>query len=419
MQLLSGIQVNAMIFGFTLCGYGVISFLVADSEKSQSVTIPYRVLVLLLNLILVLYNLKVIYPEKRNLSFNTLACLLRKTEIISTLFFVSCYSFRVVYDVFVRTDILLWQEPQQYILFWFFITLIPSLNFLFLDDSKYEHYLIISWLFHCLIGGLAIFSSPSLSDNYTGRLSEVALNSISLGQFGTSLFLLSMILWLRYSAILGFAYRKWYFLYPVGSVIGIITTMLSGSRSSITASLICFSLILFTAKTTGFKTILFGMFLLLAVGLSAIYSLSQGSLFIDRMFLFKDEFDPTGTGRGFIYDKTLKTISECIVAGCGIELPGGGYPHNLILESFLPFGFVGGALFIGIVGFALRKALGLLFDLKSKWSWLGILFIQYTILGLSSGSLYGSSVFWYLLFAILGVDHRKTTNFYLASHTKT
>jgi hypothetical protein len=128
-----------------MCGYGAISFLVKDVATSQAITIPYRIVVLVLSLFLLLFNFGIVYPQKKYLAEGYNSTSAENPVRVLTFVFLLCYSFRLIYDVFMRTDSVLFMEDRnQYIIIWFFITLIPGANFFFLDKLKVilvNHYL--------------------------------------------------------------------------------------------------------------------------------------------------------------------------------------------------------------------------------------------------------------------------------------
>jgi hypothetical protein len=405
-------QPNILIFAITMCGYGIISFLVSNPLLSQAVTVPYRAVILIANLFLLLVNLGIFGQQKQHLKYDK-SKFIKKPIFVITFIFLLFYSFRLVYDVLIRTDTILFMpDRSQYIVIWFFITLIPSLNFLFLDNSKTDKYLLLTWLLHLLIGVLGIFLSPENGDEFqgkSGRLAGVVLNSISLGGYGVSLAILSLYIWLREKDLLKILTNKdksWSFIYLVGISIGVTVVILAASRGAIIQLSILIFLVVFTSGKIDGKTVMTVLFLALAVGMSTLYGLDRGSSFIDRMLLSGDEYDPTGEGtRGSVIDIAIKDISDNLLTGVGIELRQGGYPHNVIVESFLPFGLIGGVVFTFVFCYALVKSFKLLVDRNNGWSWLGLMFIQSALMSVSSGCIYSYSQFWCLLLAVIGIDY--------------
>jgi O-antigen ligase len=164
--------------------------------------------------------------------------------------------------------------------------------------------------------------------------------------------------------------------------------------------------------------------LLLIIGLFGFgvsFALEQGSGSIERIFATEEElsgtsrFSGTENSRLYLYSLVLEKVEKNPLFGFGLELPDGlGYPHNLILESFLALGILGGLMFIILQIYMLFQAFALLKhknSYKAAWGWLGILFIQYFIASMSSGSIYGSYVLWYLMFAVLVIVNTDDVQF--------
>ncbi|MBM4258951.1 MAG: hypothetical protein FJ147_24005 [Deltaproteobacteria bacterium] len=80
------------------------------------------------------------------------------------------------------------------------------------------------------------------------------------------------------------------------------------------------------------------------------------------------------------------------------------YPHNLLVESFMATGMFGGGAFLWLLLLGLRAALRLIWR-SHEHGWIGLLFIQMTVYGCFSGSLWSLSGFWYMLAAVLVYGH--------------
>jgi O-antigen ligase len=99
-------------------------------------------------------------------------------------------------------------------------------------------------------------------------------------------------------------------------------------------------------------------------------------------------------------DSRIEMYSDCWnqflsspLWGSGIvEKNTGFYPHNVLLESFMSTGLIGGLIFIVLSLFLIQKSIFLLKNYALGWS--GLLAIQYYIASLFSGSLFGSSNMW-------------------------
>lgn len=408
------VTLESLNFCITLWGYGIIAFLVSNPSVSQTITIPYRAFVLAVNVFFILKNLGCFNSQLKNPFYSRISWLSKNKIFLLFIFFLILYSFRIIYETTGQSSISL--PPIQYILFWFCITLLPGLGFLYLDISKCKAYLIISWISLTIIGFNILLLNPDKSDFFFqgGRFSAAALNPISLGQYASSLSLVSLFLWLKAKDI--FAPR----LQPILTVASIITTIigtigvfLSGSRGPLISLAICFLVLLFYSQKLNLKSFLRLTLFIICVSLAFSFALEKSTGFIDRLFQLNEELSSTGSARHYysrknLYSIAFQTIDKNLFLGFGAELPDQlGYPHNLILESFLSTGLIGGSIFVFLLIYFTVQSL-LILSPKSKsseWGWLGILFIQYLISGLFSGSIYSSSILWYLMFSIMVISN--------------
>jgi O-antigen ligase len=413
-------------FSFTLWGYGIISFLASDSLTTQLITVPYRAIVLFLNLCLIVINLDLIKIKARYGLSTPIKSLTNKRISILFVTFIIFYSIRVLYDTTGSGSTA--ENPGTFLLLWFPITLIPAINFLYIDFSKSNKYLIYSWIFLCIIGAGILSLSPSQSEQFAsqgGRLSNLALNPIALGNYAGSLVLLALFISLNQKAVFSGLVGKFSkIVFPATAAIGVAGVFLSGSRGPLISLLICVLILFLTSSQKTKMGLKFVVTLLLIIGLFGFgvsFALEQGSGSIERIFATEEElsgtsrFSGTENSRLYLYSLVLEKVEKNPLFGFGLELPDGlGYPHNLILESFLALGILGGLMFIILQIYMLFQAFALLKhknSYKAAWGWLGILFIQYFIASMSSGSIYGSYVLWYLMFAVLVIVNTDDVQF--------
>jgi O-Antigen ligase len=403
-------DIRRIIFSLTIFGYGLFAFAVTD-QNTQAVTIPYRVLVLVINIALFLRDFKILNSVKKKQAVNVSPNL---TKAISTLvyLFIFTYSCRLIHSVYISNNLLLFPDKFQYILYWFFIFLVPGINFLFVDTFRSDKYFYATWIVLALIGFSSLFLDVNSASNQfssMGRLALAAVNPIMLGHYGTSLFLLSL-----YEMLNNKQHRELHpkagsnTIFLLTSIVGLVVALMASSRGPLLAMIICTVVMVITSQRKNGLNVKFLsslIALLLCFALVASFSLKEDNQILDRIYSASDEVDSSDSrSRGYLYETAVKTFLEYPLTGFGIELPNGeGYPHNLILESFLSLGICGGIVFIIITTFATISSIKLLLSKNSCWGWIGILFIQYFIAGFSSGSLYGANIFWYLLLAIIGI----------------
>jgi hypothetical protein len=399
-----------IIFALTFCGYGVISFFISSSESSQLLTIPYRAAIIFLNSCLLLVNIGIFTSKtKKKDGINSIESIFQRKSFFLILFlFVFIYSCRIVFDTLVRQDEYLALESSAYLLFWFFISLIPGLNYLFLDSKNPRQYLLVIWIFHLMIAIEAIMMNPSSQSEFflaNDRASNMALNPISLGHYGASLCIMSFFNWINFNPLKSRGNILIKSFYLVTTFIGLYITLIAASRGPLIGMLICLALIFVTDKKIKISKSI-GILGIIFCSIFIIILLGDGNSIFNRFSLISEEIDTSGDySRGSLYLTSISFILDNFTMGFGIELPNGlGYPHNLIVESFLSLGLVGGILFSTLFITSILQSLKLLVNRDNQWGWLGLIFIQYAIGSMFSGSLYGSSPFWYSMFAVNGIS---------------
>ena len=252
---------------------------------------------------------------------------------------------------------------------------------------------------------------PVSNINTQTRLSASALNPISLGQQSATLMLLSIYIIYNYDQIISLIER---ILLLFSGLAGLVLLLLSGSRGPVICSIICLVLLFINIKVRGYKTNKLLIVILATITIISFvisFAISSGnSLFLSRFLDTlngNDFYSGKFVQRPELYDLAIQLIADNPIFGYALELPKFGYPHNLILESFLTTGIFGGFLFVIIYSYTFVKALSMIFDKNNTWSWMAIIYIQSAVSIMFSGSLYSSNTFWYLTFAIIGFKKYK------------
>jgi O-antigen ligase len=243
----------------------------------------------------------------------------------------------------------------------------------------------------------------NLDDTYwpsTGRLGTEALNPISLGHLATTLVVFSTYVLTRAQNM------------SVGGVVGNSVIMLTGlvvlvltaSRGPLLALMVTELILVFSVFRKGQMTrrnILVALLILIAsVIASAHYLFVPGS---EIGAHFNNRGEDTVKMRLEVLSAAWRSFAEAPLFGSGLELNEyGGYPHNVVLESFMATGIVGGTVFSILIFFTFMKALRVV-RYSEAYCWVGLLFIQYIIGSLVSGALYSASTMWALMGAIIGV----------------
>jgi O-antigen ligase len=402
-------NVKLLLFPIAVFGYGIISSFASEFD-TRFITVPYRIIVISLSILILISE--IYYGNRqKNLTSNNLTLL----SIIMLFLFIICYSTRIIYDFGYNPDLV--KDRNEYLLFWFFVCLIPALNFLFLESKDSKKYLYLCLLF-LVIASVTVI--PQILQNSfskvfiaQGRLSTDALNPISLGHQSASLIIIIVynFIFAKKNDIVKLKNIN-RFVNILLLIIGIILVIFSASRGPLIALIIVITLQFLVSirqgltykKLSQITSII--IFISCLIGFSLPLAVNSGSRIVERIsdsFISGSDFDTRFVQRPELYSKAIELISEYPIFGSGLEVPKLGYPHNLILEAFLSTGILGGSLFLILYICAITKAISIIMAKNNNWSWLGFIYIQYAIGAMFSGSLYGSYTFWYLLFAILGL----------------
>jgi hypothetical protein len=407
----SRILFKTVSFSFLLFGYGFFALFVTDSKQSQALTLPYRAIVLLISLyfVYIKFSKKIQDPIERFLDSKTY---FKSREIVrifplTSVFFVM-YLFRFFNDV--RGNELVFGKPEYYYSFLFLICWIPSIVFLMIDLKNPVEYLYISQItllsFAVIMLSRLSFLKKSTFYMQQGRLSSEALNPISLGGLSAMLIVISVYIILHNGNEFDHLFMK---ILPFPSIaLGLYFLLSAASRGPIISTVVCLFLIFISSGRKilyiGFPAIVAGFYVIVDYVLPALQG--EGVIKLDRLLTVNDA---SADGRRDFFGMSIELISKNwhnTLIGYGIELPKLGYPHNLILESFLATGIIGGCLFSLICIVVLARSVDLILA-KDPWSWVGLLYIQVLIVAFVSGCLYNSSSFWYLLFAVNNLWNKK------------
>lgn len=401
-------KIKVILFGFAVFGYGAISFLISDSSSSHRVTVPYRLIVLILSFCVVFFSLNKTNQRSKhqqNTSLQKTASLLQILFFILFLF-IFVYSLRLLLETSVLDKALV-NPSREYFLKWFGMCLFPGLSFLFIHSKQSQSYLQCSWFFLSIASLSILLFDPQKSRSFTeqGRLATPGLDPISLGNIGVSLVLLSTFIFFKTKKkFLGIAFQG---ICCITLLIGCYVVFLGASRGPTIALFFCMLLLLIGAIHNGIKTLKFSVFLL--AGLIGLVSASGVAVRIGSSFLYRisgilapgSGINPTDSVRIEWLRASKELIWSNLMLGYGLELPGVGYPHNIIVEAFLTTGVLGGIIFTAIFLYSLGKAISLIINDWETWGWLGLIYIQQAIAAFFAGALSYSNVFWYLLFAVM------------------
>ncbi|WP_347158207.1 O-antigen ligase family protein [Pontibacter chitinilyticus] len=393
-------RLNALYILVLLVGYIIMSFLpdIMGGANSRLFTVPFRGVVLL-------WSLYILFRGTMWKGHQTFPAL----QWVFFFTFWALYVFRMVYDLYyVGIKATVFPNTSDYLLNAVGVCIIPAAAIRYADNVDYAW--VLKWFFRLLM--LALLTSLFL--NLSNPLNEEvthngqyngssAMNTISYGHYGVTFALLSMFLFTRSEGL----YKKLFYI--ACFFFGIFIMYLAGSRSPLVALLFC--LLFFQINNTGIvKGLLFIMLLtvpLIIFSDQIIELLSGfGGSFINRVLSTIN--NGNSSGRDLLYAEAIKEILDSPIIGTSFLLQegvgAGFYPHNMILESFMATGFIGGLILIRWILQGLFTSYRLISSSNPN-AWVSVLFLQYLIYAMFSQAIYNNASFWYYSILILSVTY--------------
>lgn len=370
-------------FALGIAGYPIVSFLPELlGASSRSVTVPFRGLYLLLGLIIFLRagRYSRLYQGPGWYLFGG---------------FWLAYMARLLADiVYFPVDLRL--PGAEYFLYAIGVTLIPTLAF-FVRISP----AIARKSFLWTVGGMAlasagaaIYNLRAIGSSFVRVYGNEALSPITLGHIGVSLVLL-----------VGYALltpemrsRRWLVSAMALVPLGILCLALSASRGPLLALVLCIGLltVMLLKRGRGIRLAVLGIIVSVAVPMAVRQSIEIGSGLIARLSSTSERIEYNRERRLVLWRDALSQFAENPVTGSGLEERNTRfYPHNVIIESFMATGLIGGALFTVFLGLGLVSSWKLLMR-SPLYGWIGLLHFQHVTWAMLSGAIYARPEMWYM-----------------------
>lgn len=378
-----------LILVISIFGYSIASTISQLSGvENVLLSIAVRAVVVAISLISIFLVLKEIIRNKRDFIGYFLILFL-------SLFLITFFT-RAYLDSLIRGNEFSTATLQNFWLFFVGVTFIPAIASamswrFFISNNSQLCWLgvLFGLLSLCLI--LYAWSQQNIIASLIGgRIEFDTLNPISIGHVAVS----SLIFAFCYRASNGGSKSNYVIFYLV-LFLGVTIMVAAGSRGPIQSLVAVYIFYVLFSSKVKFKV----KFTVLSVGVLAFliaYSLSEHSGIAARMTtkLFDDP------ARIQIINESVAVFSLNFFSGAGI-MSTQTYPHNFILESFVVLGVFGGSIFIVLNVVALTASI-YLYNRKIS-SILPLLFIQYFVAGLFSGTLHEAAPYWITLSTLLFV----------------
>jgi O-antigen ligase len=356
-------------------------------EASQTVTIPYRGLTLLLSFCLILFK-----PKKNPVKLNF--------SLFLFFIFWSILLLRLIYDIILMGKV----DISITIQFWLYIfgIILPFMisivySYKFIDLSLALKWLVIM-IAICLIistytNGKIIDTNALLKEKR--QLGNAALNSISFGHLGGSGLIISLFLMLRKN--LGFVYKLLLFCI---AVLGLYNLIKAGSRGpilSIVVVLFVWSFLSSRNRLIAYLKILFIAIILYIAFESLLGYIGDISPLLEER-LRLTIYEGNSSNRDDLFYLGWSAFLESPIFGSQFAIfnymASGDfiYVHNVILEAFMSTGVLGGAMFIVVLSRCVHVSFAMIANMHNDY-WVALLFIQNLIGALLSGSVYYDTLF--------------------------
>jgi len=357
----------------------------------QSLTVPYRVFILLCSL----WSLGLVLITKRRP--------VARPYILPLGIFWVLYSVRFYIDAY-YLETSLSRSPGSLTFFIVGMCFLPMLAILiepgFRINSQTVKMSIVVLVLSC--ASVLIFSRGVLYSNFGRLLVEGGLNQITLGHLGVSLCLLC--LYLLFSSRTGSKITNLILVGLTG--FGLAVMGLASSRSPIIAFILLLPfLCLFGLRQGQKKRVVFLVGVLvcsLPFGINTIKDM--GSNVEDRISGTFGDVEDGKESRLDLWRSAWEDFVDHPLTGRAFDGQYGMYPHNLLLESLMATGIVGGGSFLWILLIGIKAAWKLIHH-SPEHAWLGFLFFQMLVYAMFSGALWGHFSFWYMLAAVLARWH--------------
>jgi hypothetical protein len=234
------------------------------------------------------------------------------------------------------------------------------------------------------------------------RLATPVLNPISVGHLGVSVMIVALCGFAGASRVAK-AWRALLVLLSVG------VTVATVSRGPILAGLLAVAILAFVKRRRqrlGVGRVLLRAGLVAAglAGVAAAVLYLEDTGVIDILARLTDTFqDVASQERAKMIRGAWTQFTENPVLGSAfVELQFMENPHNIVLESMMALGVLGLGLLLLSMSASLAAA-GEVIRAAPRHAWVGLIYLQYVVNGMLSGSLFTDGTFWFFGLASLAL----------------
>lgn len=303
--------------------------------------------------------------------------------------------------------------PFEYFVFAVGACLIPMVAFM-VRPSAYalERAFNLTYALAVLAGSLLLLNmlfvrSDASYWSVMGRLGAETVNPITIGHLGATIVILSGMKFLTSSSSARSSSDRYIAFTTL--FIGLVALVLSASKGPVLAllvALVLFAVINIPKRSNTLRSIAVATVLLLGTTLGAVMLASYlGSSMLHRVEMLVQGYDAGTNTRLNLLSEAWEMFLRYPLSGGGLELQGyGSYPHNVVVESFMTTGILGGVAFTCVLFFSLAQAVRLTYY-SPHHAWVALVYIQYMVGALVSGALAYSTIMWSMIGAVFGLSY--------------
>jgi hypothetical protein len=234
------------------------------------------------------------------------------------------------------------------------------------------------------------------------RLATSVLNPISVGHLGVSVFIVALC-GLAGSSFLA-KVSRWLII-----VVSVVVIVASASRGPILAALLSALVYSFARRKRrklGFGVLLFRLGLLGAAVTAVVIGVNylEDMGYISLIERFSDTLEDIAAQEriAMAVGAWTQFTEHPLLGSSFVEMRFYTYPHNIVLESLMATGIVGGGLLALSIGAGLLASMRIV-TASPSMAWVGLIYLQYIVNGMVSGSLYLDGAFWAYGFGALAL----------------
>lgn len=348
-------------------------------DISRTVTVPYRAFALLISVIVILFNLKK-KVSKAHIALRVL-----------WIYWIALI-IRIFYDTNIRTDVYLNDTNQLWL--YIFGVVLPAMYSIIKSYKEIDYNKALKWVYlgTVLILILSLFNNTALlmdSSEITGRASgNIALNTISFGHLGTMGIILSLFILSKG----GMNLIKIIFVIAV-IMLSFFVMLRAGSRSPLLALIV---VLLFWLSGRR-KNVVLGIFItvvciaLLVIFIEPILNFIGDISSVMETRVRVSIFEGDSSGRDNLYEFAFQAFLDKPFFGKQFAIfnnqNGFDYSHNIIMDSLMGLGFLGGVAIIYLLWIAIKKSYSIIKQ-RDPHFWISLILIQQIVLSMLSGALY-------------------------------